>query len=235
MNILIIEDDRFLCAKIRDTFTKVILTNRITEAYCLEDFERIRHTLESYDIIILDLEFPPYTSSGNGYNIIRYIREGHPFLPIVVFSGNDTVTSMRTAFWYGANDYIIKPIRLCELEVRICNWFAQYTRGISNKKDTLNTYGDLIYDACSHIFLYRWAQVDLTKRDKYILFLFFTHPEALLSREYLTSKIWGDHEPCGQRNISACIIRLKKSLTPIGISDWIENVRGEGYRFSRYR
>lgn len=68
-------------------------------------------------------------------------------------------------------------------------------------------------------------EICLTKKSKYLLSVFFANPERLMREEFLTEKIWGDMCSTEERQIRVSVMRLKQSLEPFGISEWIENVR----------
>ena len=155
------------------------------------------------------------------------IREKHADTPIVVISGLSDIERLREAFSYGANDYIIKPIRLKELEVRVENWFKNYCLTHTSYSGTYYYYKDLRYDMNTNEFYLKDVHIPLSKGNKYILWLFFTSPEKLLRENYLVEKIWGDIYVTIQRNLRVSVFRLKNSLFPFGIDGWIQNVRGE--------
>ena len=67
----------------------------------------------------------------------------------------------------------------------------------------------------------------LPKKSKYLLLLFFTHFEKLLTQEFLEEKLYADYENLERRNIRINIKRLKDALSRYGISHWIENIPGE--------
>ena len=69
----------------------------------------------------------------------------------------------------------------------------------------------------------------LTKMNKYLLSLFFTHAGKVLNDNFLREKIWWDRWDIVERNLRVVILRLKQSLEKYGIADWIVNIRGEWY------
>jgi two-component system phosphate regulon response regulator PhoB len=233
MNILIIEDDPFLAKRIGKVFESRIVSNRIRIVHSFLDFVREMPVVGSYDIILTDLKLQPGRGDLSGYRIIRSIREKKLAVPIVVISGFSEIERLREAFDYGANDYIIKPVRLRDLELRVLNWYKNYALASVSSAGCRHCYGGLEYDLDRNEFFLNGRTIPLTKNNKYVLSLFFTHPDKLLDEPYLTERIWGDRNVTERRNLRVNILRLKQSLSPFGIDRWIRNVRGEGYIFSR--
>ncbi len=134
MNILIIEDNVFLAKRIAKIFESKVITNRVRITHSFLGFLEELSIIRSYDIVLVDLKLAENAQELCGYKIIRAIREKKVTAPIVVVSSFADVDKLRLAFEYGASDYIIKPIRLRELEVRVLNWFRNYN--LSNKGST---------------------------------------------------------------------------------------------------
>ncbi|NRH21263.1 response regulator transcription factor [Candidatus Gracilibacteria bacterium] len=231
MNILIIEDDETLAYQIANVFDAKIISNRIKILHSPLEFITELPFISTYDIIITDLQLGENSIDLWGYKIIQLIRERNIKIPIIVLSGRSEIDVLRTAFDLGASDYLIKPIRLKELELRVLNWFRQYQFFGIELIGKIYTINGLEYNLDKNQFYKDGAGIMLTRMNKYLLSLFFSHSEKILKEEYLKEKIWGDHTLEVKRNLRIAILRLKKALEPYEISDWISNVRGEGYIF----
>lgn len=229
MNILIIEDDILLAEKIKKIFQSKVITNRVYVAYSFEDFTHQLPILSSFDIILTDIKLSSHHTNMDGYEIIQIIRKKNIKIPIVVISGNGNIDCLRYAFDCGANDYIIKPLRLRELEVRIMNWFKNYYLSNISFLWRIHYYKDLSYNIDTNEFYFKNEHIPLTKNNKYILSLFFAHPEKLLSDTFLIEKIWGDIYLIVNRNLRINILRLKKWLSPFWIDSRIQNIHWEWY------
>lgn len=81
-------------------------------------------------------------------------------------------------------------------------------------QNEIKYYGDLSYSFQKNEFYHKNKIISLTKKQKFLLFLFFSQPDILLKEEYLLSKLWGDIYDEKQRNLRVVILRLKKSLQP---------------------
>ncbi len=226
MNTLIIEDDRFLRENIARVFRKKTEAQIVQTLDRPESFYAHRASVETYDIIITDLCFSG-VSRFSGFDIIRSIREKNREIPIIVISGLSDVSELERAFSLGASDYIIKPFRLSELEVRVTNWYKNYYLREFHRRVGRYVYSALEYDIETREFYCRGSKIQLSKKSKYLLLLFFTHFEKLLTQEFLEEKLYADYEISTQRNIRINIKRLKDSLSPYGMDHWIENIPGE--------
>lgn len=232
MNILIIEDDVFLANKISSIFQSKIITNRVQIAHSMEDFLNQFSAISSYDIILTDIKLSKESKNKDWYEIIKTIRKKNIKVPIVVISWNWELDWLRYAFECWANDYIIKPIRLKELEIRVLNWFKNYYLSNITFSWQIHCYKDLSYNINTNEFYYKSKLIELTKNNKYILSIFFANPEKLLSENFLIEKIWWDICFIVNRNLRVNILRLKKWLEPFWISSRIQNIRWEWYILS---
>lgn len=231
MNILIIEDDIFLAKHIARVFEKKDATQKVTLLDRPENFLREFAKIRTYDIVVTDLCFPEL-SRFSGFDVIEMIRSEKYDIPIIVISGLSDISDLERAFLLGANDYIIKPFRLLELDVRATNWYKQYYLKHCETLGDISIYHSLEYHIKIHEFYYNSLHIPLPKKWKHLLLLFFTQSETLLCESTLEEKLYGDHERIETRNIRVNIARLRKILSRYGIDHWIRNVAGEGYIFS---
>ena len=229
MNILIVEDDIFLAERIWKLFQSKIISNRVRIVHSFLEFLDELSSISSYDIILTDLKLIPWNWELCGYKVIRAIREKNTVVPVVVMSWFSDLEQLRLAFEYGANDYVIKPIRLKELELRIMNWFKNYYFSNITSASKTHCYKALKYDIDKNEFYFYEKQIPLTKNGKYILSIFFSQPEKLLHEQFLVEKIWGDVYLTENRNLRVNILRLKQALRPFWIDTWIQNIRWEWY------
>lgn len=230
MNILIIEDDLWLGKRISDVFYGKVITNKVHLIHSLQEFTHEYISIWIYDMILTDLNLWNY-KDPEWFEIIKKIREYSKTIPIIVISGYDDIEKLRYAFSLGISDYIVKPVRLKELEVRVLNWFHTYysTKLIHTWK--IFTYKQITYNIDQNKFYYKDILIPLSKNNKYILSLFFSHPERVLSEKYLCEKIWGDRCFLEKRNVRISIMRLKKKLAPYWLDSWIQNIHAEWYLF----
>jgi DNA-binding response OmpR family regulator len=235
MNILIIEDDQFFAEHLRRALRTNTMVHRVDIVNSFQGFLSMFAVLEGYDIILTDIRLSRDTAliDFDGFHIIKTIREANIRVPIIVISGRDEIDKIQGAFELWANDYIIKGIRIKELEIRVIQWFKHYHLAkLTLAKDNIYTYKQLEFHLDENEFFVDTALVPLTKKNKYILSIFFTQPEKLLSESYLIGKIWWDVCIEIRRNVRINILRLRQALSPFGIDSWIRTVRAEWYIFS---
>lgn len=230
MNILIIEDNILLAEKIWEVFNSKVITNRVQVIYSFDDFINNQLAIiNSYDIVLTDIKLSNDNKNKDWYEIIKLIRTKNQKIPIVVISWNDEIDWLRYAFDCWASDYIIKPIRLKELEIRVLNWFKNYYLSNIFFLGKIHYYKDLSYNLDTNEFYYKDTVIALTRNNKYVLSIFFANPEKLLSENFLIEKIWWDIYMIVNRNLRINILRLKKGLEPYWVDTRIQNVRWEWY------
>lgn len=228
MNILIIEDDLLLSRKLKEVFHKKVILNRIKLLHSYEDFVRELPVIDSYDIIITDILLWE-NSEKTGIDIVNTIRKKEINIPVVVISCFGEITWLEKAFETWASDYIIKPFRLQELEIRILKWFKMYFCSLRFGEDSSIDYKGLVYNIRNNKFSYHDTILELTKRSKYILSIFLSRPEIVIGEDFFVKKLWWDILHIIERNFRVNILRLKKELHIYGLDTWIHNVRWEGY------
>ncbi len=230
MNILIIEDDPSLGKRISDIFYNTVTLNRVSLVHSFEEFMKEYLSLSLYDIVLTDLNLWSY-EKPEWFEVIKKIREINTVIPIIVISGFDDIDTLRYGFSLGISDYIMKPIRLKELEIRVLNWLHSCYSSTIRCTWKIFNYMELTYDIDKNKFYFKGELIPLSRNNKHILSLFFAQPEKVLSEKYLWEKIWGDTYFSGKRNIRVNIMRLRKKLSMYQIDTWIENIHSEWYIF----
>lgn len=229
MNLLIIEDDEILADRIAKSLNLTGNFNNIKVINSYESFLGEYHIINSYDIILVDILLSKDLShDNNGIKIVNLIRKKSEIVPIIIISWLRDINWLEDAFWSWVNDYLIKPFRLKELEIRVHRWFKCFLHNNVKIKKELNYYG-LKKDLYRWEFYFKGKKIKLTKTSKFILTLFLQNPGRLLTDSFLINKIWWDLSSIIDRNPRVNITRLKKSLEPFWLDSRIVNVRGEGY------
>lgn len=228
MNILIIEDDIFLSANIKKIFKKRVITNLITLISSYEGFIKELPVIKSYDIILVDIKLKDLHHQ-NWLDIIKMLRSKNIVVPIVVMSWFNDISLIDEAFRIWASDYITKPFRLQELDLRIMRWFRAYCVNLILSNSQVLSYKKMQYKFDTNDFYYKDIKIPLTKKSKFILLQLLLQSEKLITETSLREKIWWDRETLKSRNLRVNILRLKKSLSTFWIENRIQNKRGEGY------
>jgi DNA-binding response OmpR family regulator len=146
-----------------------------------------------------------------------------------VISWFNDIELIEHAFHVWASDYIAKPFRLKELEIRIMKWFQSYCMNIIFSNSQVIQYKKLSYKFNNNDFYFWECKINLTKKSKFILFQLLLQPENLISEYILKEKLWWDREILKERNLRVNILRLKQSLETVWIWNRIQNIRWEWY------
>lgn len=214
MRILLIEDDvmigESLCKALRTSGMAVdwIDNGRLAEASWKS---------ADYDLMLLDLGLP----GKSGLEILRQLRqEGNP-MPVLVLTARDAVADRVKGLDTGADDYLIKPFDLDELEARI----RALTRRHAGRRGAEIRVGSLILNPATHEVKIDNRQVMLSAREFALLLTLAERPGVILSRSQLEEKLYGWGEEIGSNAVEVYIHALRKKLG----TDVIKNVRGVGY------
>ena len=229
MNILIIEDDIILAEHIWKVFRLSWRFNNIKLLHSYSEFRKNYHMIDSYDIVLIDILLSKnYYDKHNWIELVKLIRFKNNKIPIIVISWLNDIKWLDLAFSNWANDYLVKPFRLKELEIRVESWFRTFLYNkLENQKEI--SYYSLKKDLYTWEFFFNDKKINLTKNAKFILSLFLKEPEKLITDLVLKNKLWWDISSIIERNPRVNILRLKNSLKPIWIENWIINIRWEWY------
>ena len=232
MNILIVEDEIYLAEKIKNIFSNKIISNRIKILHSYTCFLNELSIIESYDIILVDIMLSDYDKK-TGIDIVKIIRKKNINIPIIIISSMSDYHRIEWWFDAWANDYIKKPFRIRELEIRVLKWFKTYFLSLYFGNDKTISYNWLMYNIWENQFYYDWELIKLTRKNKYILSILLSKPEKLISNTYLIEKIWWDIYMVIERNLRVSIHRLKAELEKHDCHNRIVNVRWEWYMLKK--
>ena len=171
-----------------------------------------------FDLLLLDIGLP----GVDGFEVLRRVRERDPVTPIIMLTARTGVEDTVAGLEGGANDYIPKPFRFDELLARV----RLRLRDATTQVTTTISRGDLTLDALTRRATVGGVEVDLSAREFALAEEFLTHPDQVLSREQLLSRVWGlDFDP-GSNVVDVYVRYLRAKFG----AERIETVRGMGYR-----
>lgn len=179
---------------------------------------------DSYDLLLLDLGLPAL----DGLDVLRRLRELGSAMPVIILTARDSAADTVAGFEGGANDYVAKPFRFDELLARIRARLIDAARtGPITVMPSLQ-HGDLELDLRTRRISVQGREVDLSAREFALAEEFIRHPEQVLSREQLLSRVWGfDFDP-GSNVVDVYVRYLRRKIG----ADRLETVRGMGYRLT---
>ena len=216
--ILVVEDDKSL--------NKMICTKLNREEYltfpAFDGEEAIEiMDKEHIDLIVTDIMMPRM----NGYELIRLLRGTSYFLPILIITAKDQIEDMEKAFSAGTDDYMIKPINLKEMVLRIQALLRRAQ--LENEKKV--TIGNTELDYESLTMTINGESYELPPKEFYLLFKLLNNPGKIFTRTELLEEIWGVDSDSDERNVDAHIKKIRKKIGE-GTEFDIETVRGLGYK-----
>jgi DNA-binding response OmpR family regulator len=174
----------------------------------------------SFELMLLDVGLP----SIDGFEVLKRLRARGETMPIIMLTARTSVDDTVTGLDGGANDYLPKPFKFDELMARIRLRLRE--SGQQPVAETVLRHGDIALDLTTRRVTVNGQTNDLSAREFALAEQFLRHPEQVLSREQLLSRVWGfDFDPGS--NVVDVYVRYLRSK--VG-ADRIETVRGMGYR-----
>jgi two-component system response regulator ResD len=177
------------------------------------------------DLVVLDLNH-----DGGTADVLTKIRR-RSMVPVIVCSGDATEHDRVRILNLGADDFVVKPYSMAELEARVR---AVLRRGSAMPTTTLDL-GDLVIDRGMRTVTVSDAEVSMTRKEFDLLAFLAATPGRVFSREELLERVWGSTsrwQGCATVTEHVRRVRLKIESDPEN-PRWITTVRGIGYRFSR--
>jgi len=170
-----------------------------------------------YDALVLDLGLP----GEDGVAWLKRWRQAGRALPVVVLTARDAVQSRVAGLDAGADDYLIKPVTLDELAARL----RAVTRRVAGKPEPVWQHGDLSYQPAAHEAHWKGQRVDLTVREAQLLELFLSHPNRVLTRDFMRDKLYDWDADLESNALEVYVHHLRKKIHP----KIVRTVRGSGY------
>ena len=175
-----------------------------------------------FDLLLLDIGLPRM----DGFTVLRLLREAGNELPVVMLTARDSVTDTVAGLEGGADDYVAKPFRFEELLARVR--LRLRLREERDAEPTVLRQADLTLDLRSRRAVVGGRVVELSTREFALAEMFLRHPDEVLTRELLLSRVWGvDFDP-GSNVVDVYVRYLRRKLG----ADRLETVRGVGYRLA---
>lgn len=225
--ILVIDDDRELCALIR----RSVLQEKIEADCCYSGRTGLEKLKENdYQLVILDVMMPGF----DGFETLEQIRK-ESSVPVLMFTAKDDSTSKVRGLRGGADDYLTKPFVMGELLARITSLIRRYTRFNQNGNDgKMLSYDGLIIDFDSRSVTTENGTFELPPKEFDVLLYCAKNQGRILTKQQIYEEVWGEPYVYGDSNIMAVISRLRKKLeVDSGSPKYIQTVKGIGYRFNK--
>lgn len=218
INILIVEDDKSL-----RRLMEVILKQKGYYVYLAQNGEEAIEIFEDkiINLVICDIMMPKV----NGYELVKVLRSSYYDLPILMVTAKENIEDKRKAFSIGADDYMVKPIDLDEMLLRI-NALLRRSKIVNENKLSI---GDVVINYDTLTVIKKDKIVELPKKEFYLLFKLLSYPKQIFTRGQLMEEIWGMDIESDERTVDVHIKRIREKLNDFNEFKII-TVRGLGYK-----
>jgi DNA-binding response OmpR family regulator len=222
MNILIIEDEKALAHELELSLVK---NNYICEI-CYDGAsasEKIAVNL--YDFILLDLGLPDY----EGLDLLKEAKKANPETACIILTARAEVNDRVKGLDLGADDYLAKPFSLLELHSRM----QAITRRKYGVTQNIIDLDGFLVNTTDRTIMYHVNPVNaITKKEFDLIAYLLLHKNRTLTRAQLSEHIWGSLivDDYDSNFIDAHIKNIRKKLSVFAPVEWLETVRGLGYR-----
>lgn len=218
IHILVVEDDiklnKIACTYLND--------NGFIARGCLNAnaaYDEMHNCL--YDVIISDIMMPEI----DGFEFAENVRLVNKSIPILFMSAKDDLPSKQKGFQLGIDDYMVKPIELAELLLRI----RALLRRANIETERKLTVGNLILDADGMTATIEGEEIAITTREFNILYKLLSYPKKTFTRAQLMDEFWGIGSDTSLRAVDVYVTKLRDKFSDCH-SFQIITVRGLGYK-----
>ena len=198
--------------------------------YAVDSFDSGREALEaaagtSYAAALLDLTLPDM----DGMNVLRALRAGTQVdLRVLILTARDGVADRVAGLDAGADDYLLKPFDLAELDARL----RSILRRSGTPRASVERFGDLAYDLERHEADVNEVRLTLSRRETLLLAELVRAGGRTVVRDALEEGLYGFNESVSANALEAVVSRLRRRLHAAASSVTVEPVRGIGYRLA---
>lgn len=218
IHILVVDDDKNLnqtvCTYLNDCGFEAKGVLSATEAY-----DEMYNTL--YELIISDIMMPEI----DGFEFAETVRQVNRQIPILFMSAKDDLPSKRKGFLVGIDDYMVKPVELAELEMRVRALLRRANIEMERKLVVAN----LELDADGMTASIDGEEISITTREFHILYKLLSYPKKTFTRAQLMDEFWGIDSGTSLRAVDVYITKLRDKFSACNGFE-IKTVRGLGYK-----
>lgn len=218
IHILVVDDDkelnRTVCTYLNDSGFQAKGVFSANEAY-----DEMYNNL--YDLIISDIMMP----GADGFEFAENVRNVNKHIPILFMSAKDDLSSKKKGFRLGIDDYMVKPVELAELEMRV----RALLRRANIEMDRKLTVGNLELDADGMTAAIGGEEIPVTTREFNILYKLLSYPKKTFTRAQLMDEFWGLDSDTSLRAVDVYITKLRDKFSSCDGFE-IKTVRGLGYK-----
>lgn len=221
LEILVAEDDRELCR----LFAHVLIKN----GYSVKEVSNGREALQAldedyFDLIISDIMMPVM----DGYELVRSLRDAGNTTPILMITAKDAFDDMRKGFLSGTDDYMVKPINVNEMVLRV-QALLRRAQMIHERKQSI---GGTVLEYDTFAVTFEDKKLVLPQKEFMLLYKLVSYPGRIFTRQQLMDDVWGYDSDSDTHTIDVHIGRLRDRLREN--KDFrIVTMRGVGYKVEK--
>ncbi len=217
-NILVVEDDQSL----RTLFCTVLNKNGFAYFEAKDGLEAWDILEKQYiDLIISDIMMP----NIDGYELVKSMRENGYNMPVLMITAKDTFEDMQSGFHVGTDDYMVKPVNVNEMILRV-NALLRRAQIVNAKKIQ---FGDmeLCYDDLT-VYLNGESMI-IPQKEFYILYKLLSNPNKVFTKQQLMNEIWGMDTESDPHTLDVHMSRIRERFKENAPFE-IKTIRGLGYK-----
>ena len=221
MKLLVVEDELTLLRNIKEYFTQ---QSNVCETATTYEAAYQKIALYEYDCIILDLMLP----DGEGISLLKFLKSIQKADGVVIISARNALEDKIKGFELGADDYLIKPFHLSELNARVTAVVRRKNQYINN----IVQFREIKVDLPAKMVYVNNVEVYFTRKEYDLLLYFIANKGKTISRGAAAEHLWGDDADMADsfNFIYTHIKNIRKKLTEVGGTDYFQSVYGVGYR-----
>ena len=216
--ILIAEDDK----ELRQLFQHVLTKNGYAVTGVSNGEEAIQAMVESYyDLIISDIMMPKM----DGYEMVRTLRQSGTTIPVMMITAKDTFDDMRLGFLSGSDDYMVKPVNINEMVLRV----GALLRRAQMANERRQVIGNTVLE-CDSLSVHTGGEtLILPQKEFMLLYKMVSFPGRIFTRQQLMDDIWGYSSETDTHTVDVHIGRLRERFRD-NPDFKIVTMRGVGYK-----
>ena len=224
MKVLIVEDEKTLAYEMEAFLKKSFYLCDLAHSFKsgLEQLE-----MNKYDFILIDLNLP----DGNGLEILKHAKRSNPGAAYIIITAQTNLKDRVSGLDLGADDYLPKPFYLLELQSRM----QAIARRKFNITEELISLGEFQVDLQKRQVTCDIQSIEFSRKEFDLLSYLLLHKNRVLTRVQLSEHIWGTfvNDDYDSNYIDAHIKNIRKKLNIFAGTEWLETVRGVGYRIKK--
>ena len=214
MRVLLLEDDKLF----NETLQDFLEEEGFTLDCVLDPYSALDLTYENnYNLYLFDVNLP----YENGFELLKKLRESGDSTPTIFITSKDDKNSLKEGFLNGGDDYLVKPIDLDELLLRIYAILRRQTR------TEIVSIGAYNFDVIGKSLTLNGELIELTTKATQLLFVLLEGQGNVVSLEVIKNYLWSSSQEASDGALRVYIAQLKKYF-----QKEIENIRGVGYKMT---